>query len=254
MEAVEVLQNTEDIRLLLAWDTTLDQARSRRAGAISIAAHVVGIVLLLAVPREVVHPAPEVHHITPLIFPPAELTQKAPNRGKISKSFNVESLLPRPRIQLPPTPPSTTRPRTAELSLPPSPPSHPTALPEPPKIDTPAKDSGPKLPLGMVQAPPPPPQIQVEEKPKLAFETPGAPPSGTGQGAGKVATPTTSVSEAIRSVARGGPGGGIVVGDVGMGEGGIGAGINQPPAPGKQGSNLELLSDPMGVDFRPYLL
>jgi TonB family protein len=45
-----------------------------------------------------------------------------------------------------------------------------------------------------------------------------------------------------------------VVGDVGIGEGGIGSAINQPPSPGKQGSNLELLSDPMGVDFRPYLL
>jgi TonB family protein len=41
---------------------------------------------------------------------------------------------------------------------------------------------------------------------------------------------------------------------VGVGEGGIGEALNQPPTPGKLGSNLELLSDPMGVDFRPYLL
>ena len=27
-----------------------------------------------------------------------------------------------------------------------------------------------------------------------------------------------------------------------------------PPSPGRQASNLELLSDPMGVDFRPYLI
>src|SRR5205823_4852612 len=31
-------------------------------------------------------------------------------------------------------------------------------------------------------------------------------------------------------------------------------GMNLPPAPGKVGSNLELLSDPQGVDFRPYML
>ncbi|HEV3331830.1 MAG TPA: TonB family protein, partial [Bryobacteraceae bacterium] len=30
--------------------------------------------------------------------------------------------------------------------------------------------------------------------------------------------------------------------------------INMPPSPGVQGSNLELLSDPQGVDFRPYLM
>lgn len=45
-----------------------------------------------------------------------------------------------------------------------------------------------------------------------------------------------------------------VVGDVGVVEGGIGEAINQQPSPGKHGSNVELLSDPMGVDFRPYVL
>jgi TonB family protein len=36
--------------------------------------------------------------------------------------------------------------------------------------------------------------------------------------------------------------------------GGIGEGINLPPSPGRAGSALQLLSDPLGVDFRPYLL
>ena len=100
------------------------------------------------------------------------------------------------------------------------------------------------------QEPPPPPQIQTEEKPKLAFETPGAASSGKNQGLGKVAPPSSSVSEAVRSVSRGSSGGGISVGDIETGP----EAINQPPSPGKQGSNLELLSDPMGVDFRPYLM
>jgi len=43
------------------------------------------------------------------------------------------------------------------------------------------------------------------------------------------------------------------VGDPGAGTGGYGVGINLPPSPGVQGSALELKSDPMGVDFRPYL-
>ena len=45
-----------------------------------------------------------------------------------------------------------------------------------------------------------------------------------------------------------------MVGDIGNGMGGIGEGMNLPPSPGKVGSNLELLSDPMGVDFRPYMI
>ena len=45
-----------------------------------------------------------------------------------------------------------------------------------------------------------------------------------------------------------------MVGDAGDGIGGMGEGLNLPPTPGKTGSNLELLSDPQGVDFRPYLI
>src|SRR5579872_5967977 len=248
MEAVETPQNTEDVRLLLAWNTEADQARSRRAGTISVAAHVLGIIILLSMPRQVFRVEPEVRHVTPLVAPPTELTQREPNRGKVSKSFNIESLQPRPRIQIPRSIPS----RKAQLSKPAVEPSQPAPLPEPPKIE--AASKGTNLPAGMSQAPPPPPQIQPEEKPKLAFETPRAAPGGNTQGLGKVAPPSTSVAEAMRSVVQGEAGGGIVVGDLGMGDSGISGALNQPPAPGRQGSNLQLLSDPMGADFKPYLL
>src|SRR5262249_3130794 len=69
----------------------------------------------------------------------------------------------------------------------------------------------------------------------------------------QIAVPNASVSDAIRQNARQMPSGGIVVGDPGVGPGGVGEGINLPPSPGVQGSALELKSDPMGVDFRPYL-
>ncbi len=45
-----------------------------------------------------------------------------------------------------------------------------------------------------------------------------------------------------------------MVGDLGEGAGGLGEMLNLPPSPGRQGSALELLSDPMGVDFKPYLI
>jgi TonB family protein len=97
---------------------------------------------------------------------------------------------------------------------------------------------------------PPPPQIQPVETPKLAFETPSLPPSPLPPGQGRVPVPDTSVSGAIRQAARSGSAGGLVVGDFGA----SGPGINLPPSPGSQGSNMQLLTDPQGVDFRPYLV
>jgi TonB family protein len=251
MEAVEQPQNAEDLRLLLNWDTEGDEARHRRAGIGSIVVHLIALIVLFMLPHEVFHAPVETRRVTPLIAPPLELTQNTPNRGKISKEFNIQAVNPRPRIQIPPSPPATTRPKAPALSMPEPKATPPAALPEPPKIDV-VRQNGPKLPESAVQAPPPP-QIQPEEPPKLAFETPGSQESSGKGGLGRLAPPSTSVSEAVRSLAHTG-GAGLTVGDIGEGPGGIGESINRPPSPGKQGSNLELLSDPMGVDFRPYLL
>jgi TonB family protein len=110
-----------------------------------------------------------------------------------------------------------------------------------------------KGPIGTPQAPPAPPQIQPEDKPKLAFESPGSSTSSPNQGMGRLNVPSASVTEAIRGMAQG-PSGGIMVGDEGSGLGGLGPGMNLPPSPGKMGSTLQLKSDPQGVDFRPYLV
>jgi TonB family protein len=124
-------------------------------------------------------------------------------------------------------------------------------LPEPPKIE--AEQQSAKLvapgALGLPAAPPPP------ERPKIQFESVGSmAASGASPGAGAVPLPPSrSISEVARETRR--SSGGIMVGDgAGEGIGGVGTGINLPPSPGRTGSNLELLSDPMGVDFRPYLI
>src|SRR5579863_8882725 len=240
MEVVEQPPKAEELRLLLDWDTRSDQARSRRAGTLSIAAHVAVLIVLASLPREVFRPAPERRHVTPLVAPPPELTQKAPNNGKVSKSFDLESLQPRPRVHVPASPPPS-----APVRLPPQPKpiAPPAALPEPPKVEVASKDAGPKLPVSLPPAGPPPPQIQAEEHPKLAFENVGAVPSGKPQGPGKLALPSNSVDEAVRNLARSG-GGGMSVGDVAPSGGGIAEALNQSPKLGKQGSNLQLLSDP----------
>ncbi|MCI0363869.1 MAG: TonB C-terminal domain-containing protein, partial [Phycisphaerales bacterium] len=185
--------------------------------------------------------------------------------GKVNRNFNAESLQPRPNIQVPKAAPSTTRPAAPQpgLPLPPSPlvaqarPPAPAQTPAPaPPVqpqEAPAAQTAQQAP--QIQSQEPPPEAPPE-KPKLAFETPAA--MGQPQaGAGRLPMPNTSVSEAVRNTSPSnprGPSGGIMVGDIGSGVGGIGEGINLPPSPGQLKSNLELLSDPMGVDFRPYLV
>jgi TonB family protein len=245
------VEDPAELHLLTTWEQ--DPGRVRYARLLSAAAHVAAIVALLLMPRSVMQPPRRVEPlITPLIEPPTELTQKAPNKGPIAKEVTVEALQARPRIQIPNSPPSTTRP-AAKINSPPQPP--PAPLPEPPQIQAGNRDAQPPrgLPIGppVAQAPP---QIQEQEKPKLAFETPTAPPPSGG--VGTFARPDTSVAGAIRELTHGGAQGGLAVGDdtSDVGVGGIGSGLNMPPSPGRQASSLELLSDPKGVDFRPYLL
>jgi TonB family protein len=132
-------------------------------------------------------------------------------------------------------------------------------LPEPPSVDT-ARTPPPvgMPPLGATTAPgPPPPQIQTEEKPKLTFETVGSPsgsPSASRSLRPRLAAPSTSVMEATRDSVRSSHGG-IVVGDLDVqASPGIGRGLAQLPAPGRTATALEMLSDPGGVDFKPYLI
>ncbi|MGC9969911.1 MAG: TonB family protein [Bryobacteraceae bacterium] len=237
-------------RLLLEWP-----AQRRRASAwiFSLLLHAVALVALTLAPRSILEPpegAVRERTVTPLVAPPRELTQKTPNQGRVGREFTLESLLARPRVLVPPGPPAMART-----------PARVPSLPEPPKVETRALPNTQTPPLGssLTAPPPPPPRIQAEERPKLAFETPGAPsrpptrPGGLAPSRG-IAPPADSVTEAARSAIHSG-GAGIAVGDLDLqGPGGIGPGLNVPPAPGRTASALELLGDPMGVDFKPYLI
>jgi len=128
-------------------------------------------------------------------------------------------------------------------------------IPEPPDLPSPIAQQLPPA-LGAVPQAPPPPPAPSPSKPKIAFEKPGV-ASGSPAASGtapRVAAPSSKVDEAIQSVTRSGRPGAVVVGDGTDAPGGIGEGLNLPGAPGRMGSSLELLSDPAGVDFRPYLI
>jgi TonB family protein len=234
-------------RLFLEWQQP-DRGRGV-AWAFSVAVHIAGLFLLTAIPSRLLAPPPyrpQIVLTTPLVEPPRELTQKEPNRAKIGKEFTLENLLPTPRIQAP-----------RGMHMPTLAAPAPAPIPEPPKVETsqPLLAQAPQVgsPGGIPQ--PPPPAIQPEERPKLAFENPGAPAPRRIDGLGRPAIkpPDTSVTEAVRGAVRRG-GGGVTVGDLDLDQSGVGPGFNLPPSPGKTASALELLSDPAGVDFKPYLI
>jgi TonB family protein len=189
------------------------------------------------------------------------MTQKEPNRQPLSTEFNVASITPRPENRVMPSPGAAALPRQAPVNkfVPPQRPGPqaPAAnIPDAPSITIQAAATPPPEALGVPKAaaptalPPPP------AKPKIAFESPGAFTGNPGQTGTtpRIQAPKNSVEDTIRQVAKGGGSQGLMVGDIEMTNLGINPASPSVPVPGKLGSSLELQSDPMGVDFKPYLI
>ncbi len=242
--------------LKLEWPTLEAPPVGARAAVISLLVHILGLGAVLLLPEGTFLPPPHERTLraSVVLVAPSELTQRAPNRAKIGKEFSLENLLPQPPLRVPPAVPPIARQPARPLAAPSMPPAA-KLLPEPPNVDT--AQSQPPVgtpPPESTALPAPPPQIQAEEKPKLAFEAPGVSsgiPKGTGP---KIPVPNSSVMEATREAARSSHGG-VVVGDMDLAASpGLGGGLMQLPTPGKSATALEMTSDPMGVDFKPYLI
>jgi len=257
METVGPPKDDVELHLLTEWGDPASRGRKGVAGIASIAVHVAGLALIALLPGSFLAAPPEPTRaapiVTPLVEPLTEFTQPAPNKGKIAKEIDMAALQPRPTIQVPRGAPSTTQPmarRPAAVPTAPAPAAAPAAMAEPPKTEALKEPPRIELPAANPVALPP----LTVARPKLALENVGGPPQGVTPGAGKLAIPNTSVAEAIRQNSRpGAASGGLMVGDPGAGSGGVGEGINLAASPGAQASALELKSDPMGVDFRPYM-
>ena len=255
METVANQPIDVELHLLTDWSDPGAGARRRKAAIVTIVVHVAVVIILFTLPESVIEgPRKAIERtITPLIEPPTELTQKAPNRSKVTAEFEVRSSPERPRVEMPEAPPAAPHEKPRPLVMPSAPAAKaaaPVPLPEAPKIDTTKAPPKPELPqLAQVQ-----PQIQVAEQPRITLEDAGR-TAPTGQATGRIPMPRSSVAEAIQDAARsGGFGGRIAVGDPGASDPFVFGGIRQSPAPGVPGANVELKSDPMGVDFRPYLI
>jgi len=186
---------------------------------------------------------------TPLVAPPApfRLTQREPQRGKPAAEVDISALLPRPALQQPQT-------RGSVRPFEPPPGAPELRRGRELDIDMPQVEMAQALP----PAAPHLPGMAAPEAPKPAppkrdnpFEPVGGPPLPSAQP--RIALPGSGVQETVKSVVKGAGGAGITVGDA-PGSGGVSEGAVQAPRPGRPGSTLELLSDPKGVDFRPYLV
>lgn len=236
----------EEIHLLLERDRHDDWRRWKSAAIVSAGFHVVLLGVFLLWPEgdmryyeERMQPPLQITHL----YTPTDITQKAPNKGKLSKEFRLAAV-PAPPVA------KAVAPKVAAPA--PPPPQAARAQPqpvfvEPPKIESPKTDVNSQTDqLAKLNAPPPiaPPAQQ----PKIVFENAAPPPPPPGGRAGSaLAIPNASVDAAIHDLATGG--GGVSGGKTTLSEmrpemGSTGTGVQLP----------ELRSDPMGVDFRPYLI
>ncbi|HEY3741897.1 MAG TPA: energy transducer TonB [Bryobacteraceae bacterium] len=193
----------------------------------------------------------DIRKAVPLVLPPELLTQKAANKHAVSKELDLAGLIAKPDVKsTAPTAPVTAPVRKFE---PPAAKKQEAKSIDPNKVEpapvlqaqNPPAIGTAEQPLPINLPPPPPPA----EKPKLAFETPGAQTgSKTGHG-GLLQGPNMTVEEAGKRVMQG-------AGSTSVSESDLQLPFSAPGrSPQSKGSSaLELLSDPMGVDFRPYLV
>lgn len=238
-------ETVDDLDLLRQWREPFTARRLVRDGAASIAVHVLVIAFALALPEQAARPVqpsrPDLKKAVRLVAPRFfEPTQKEPNKGKVTRELDVRSVratpVPRsPRLRAPqplPGPVASTPPVPVPVIEQPK--IQIAAAPPPPPILTPQP----------TQSPQPTPPVQPE-KPKLAFESVSAQPTHV-EAPNPVQIPRPNSS--IRPGA-----GGTIVGDTGDSTTSI-PNLSNLPSPGRIGSNLQLLSDARGIDFKPYLI
>jgi TonB family protein len=263
------MNDEPELRLLLQEESVLERPGRRIPIAGAVLGHVVLILAALYMPVSdfvpVNGPRIEFARATPLVAPPSQLTQKDPGTGKASLEVNLEGLvskstMPQPTVRQNAGAGSPIAPRPIEAP--------PAAAEAPAKQSAAPPKPEPEQIARALPTPQPPaagvpdsPQIRIEtaEQPRLPVST-----SGTATGTSTGAAPTNvripaiqrpgTVEEMARQAVRpGGASGGLTVVDTDERSPGFGSSLtgNQPL---RQGSSLELLSDPKGVDFKPYLI
>ena len=239
----------DDLNLLRDWDDDAFRPKTGLATILSIAVHLIVFGSLMLAPRSIFESNPvnatEIarveRKVTPLVAPRFELTQKEPNKAPIKTEVTLDDLTANmqqkraPKTYIPPPTPA----QKADPA--------PRPVEAPPQIQSQAPDT--KLAqLGTPQLPAI--DIKPQEQPKRSpFENAGQ-VAGVKKGSEDGRIPQMqrqSIDELMRQSIPGAQGSsGQIVTDI--------PSQSNPMQPQNQiGSSLELLSDPQGVDFRPYL-
>lgn len=257
--ADSVSERPPELELYATWREPVTTRRVARAAAGSLVVHAAAFLVFASLPevephRQATVIEPDlrraVHIYAPKFFEP---TQKAPNQGKVSRELDVRSSQPAPQPQAPrfripqPLPGPVAEAKPAAPAVP-----APAAQPEQPKIEEPKIQTAAATPPPTPAISPNPQATQQQPaappKPKLAFEAIGAGPTYHPNPSSIVPDPKSTLLDS-----RSAGGGGTMVGDAGASNANVPS-VNQAPSLGRPGSNLQLLSDAKGVDFRPYLI
>jgi TonB family protein len=265
-----------DLQLERNWEDPAADSQRRRSRLSSLTAHALLLAILLLVhhagppplPNEqAMHNLDTVSLVAPSAAELAELTQRPQEPKEFTKLDERPNEPARPAVVAPPQPapprPVIQVPDPPAIEPKPTPPAPEPKLeverppePEPSEARSPAP--------GLIQQGENRPRLRPDELPVLnapkkvdsKLEVAQATATGPGRDGelqlGNVrlnARPDEVIQAAIDNLAAGG--GTQIVGD-GYNATGIGAAL--PPSPGNRSSTLELLSDPKGVDFRPYLI
>ena len=241
-----------ELHLLLTWPP-----RHSRGGWVAIIA--VSLLLNLLLTTAVVQ-LPEVPDTpparpkvtvrkTPLYFPKDLLTQKAPNTRIPTKSIDLNDLL---AVQASRAKRASPNPTTRHFEVPNVNPlpqkakSSPQIMADAPEVasNQPPANAPQGSPTGLISNVPPPPALREQPFQNVGSEQFHSNP--------KLAIPKTSVQSAIQSLSGPSTGTQMVVNDDNQSQ-------PSPAAPGTNGqlavqhAQVELQSDPQGVDFRNYL-
>ena len=239
-----------ELNFLLVRDTSGDWPRWKRAAVGSAAFHVVAITALFLIqsgPYEQL--PPERTHVPYVIhlYTPKDLTQKAPNKGPVAKLLLSQPAAPSPKLSEP-------APKAGKAAAPQQPKPTPVpvpAPPPPPPVAAPAPNPGETAHTQPPASTPPPAATARQDAPKMIVEDslvsrPPAPKPG-----GSIAPPPSAVEEALRALGNAGTASSNTrIGD--SSNMSVGAGLHLPASAARL-SNFQLKSDPMGVDFQPYL-
>ena len=242
--------------LLLDWNAQSYAPHWISASVGSLGVHVLAVFFLtfmlsLPAPRPTPEPAiAKLTRVTPLVAPPFRLTQKDPNKGKPNQELSVANVAAQEAAKQ--TARSTPAPALRNFEPPPPNPGLPATpkFSEPPPVQ--ALNTAPTVAPQLSAINVPPPQLQTEE-PKLAFETPGQGGAAPMPGRPRIAPPKTSVDDAIKNIARGAGKANVTVREMEPAPD-LPDSIRAPQINGAAKILPELLSDPQGVDFKPYII